>query len=320
MKILPTPAAVLAFMFGMLGGLGFAPWNLAPLMIGSLAVLLYLFERLTAAGGGRARAFRLAWSWGFGNFLVGQFWIAKAFEFQANMPPVLGWVAVVALSAIMALYPGVSAAVAVRFRRDPLARTLAFAGVWMLSEWLRGYLFSGFGWNPLGVVALPLGDLAQVAALIGTLGVSGLLVLTACGAANIARGRWRLGGLLSAPAILGMVLGGLSLQPMVETTTRIDIIQANIGQDEKYGPDALQRAIRRYALLTPPPGNGPRLLIWPEAAIPDLLDERALLRQDLGRALLGPNDLLIVGALKGIRGSRGTIEAAYNSLYILAPD
>ncbi|MGB3722830.1 MAG: apolipoprotein N-acyltransferase [Pacificimonas sp.] len=309
---------LIVFLAGIIGGFAFAPWNIAPLMLVSLAAMLWFLERQTS----RKAAFALGWWWGMGNFLIGQYWIAEAFNFQAKMPAALGWLAVLVLSAIMASYVGVSAAVASRFRTGPLPRTLAFAGMWMLTEWLRGYLLSGFGWNPLGVVSLPLGELAQLAAIIGTLGLSGLIALACCGLAHLARRRWRLGGALVLPLILGITLPYAFTKPAVLTDTRLDIVQANIGQDEKYGPGAIAGAIRRFAALSPPPDDDtPRLLIWPEAAIPDVIDELPGLRTELTRQLLGSDDLFLLGGLKAIRDPvSGRTTAAHNSLFVLGPE
>ncbi|MBV7255982.1 apolipoprotein N-acyltransferase [Pacificimonas sp. WHA3] len=310
----------IAFIFGILGGFAFAPWNIALAMPLSLGVMLFLLERAVAANAARRRAFAIGWWWGLGNFLVGQFWIAEAFNFQAKMPAALGWLAVIMLSAIMGLYPGVSAAVASRFKRGPIARTLAFAGMWMLAEWLRGYLFSGFGWNPLGIVSLPLGELAQIAALIGALGLSGIIALASYGLAHLALRRVHLAAALIIPVIIAAFAPIPFMQPTAYTDTRLDIIQANIGQDEKYGPGAIEGAIRRYSALSPPPSGTPRLLIWPEAAIPDVIDELPGLRARLAGHLLGPDDVFILGGLKALRGPDGRTIAAHNSLFVLGPE
>ncbi|MGB7404285.1 MAG: apolipoprotein N-acyltransferase [Pacificimonas sp.] len=310
------PRRLLFLLIGVIGALGFAPWNLAPLMILSLAALLWGLERVES----RKSAFALGWWWGLGNFLFSLAWIAEAFTFASRTPLWLAWPAVVILSLIMALYPGVSAAVAVRFRKGRLARTFAFAGAWVLVEWLRFYLFSGFGWNALGVVSLTLGGLAQLAAAIGTQGLSLMVIFAAAGVACLIDRRWRLGGALLAPLILGSVAPLFLTEPTRHTGVRLDIIQANIRQDEKYGPGATEAAIRRYAALTPPPVAGePRLLIWPEAAIPELLDERELLRRVTTRAVTGPDDLFLVGAMKAIRDELGFVRAGHNSLFVLSP-
>src|SRR3546814_1114763 len=96
--------------------------------------------------------------------LLGLNWIATSFTYQVAMPVWLGWVAVLLLSLFLAIYPAVATGLAWRFGRGDVFRfTLLFAAAWMLTEWLRGYLFTGFAWNPLGAVWTPLLPVAQSA-------------------------------------------------------------------------------------------------------------------------------------------------------------
>ena len=120
----PRYVKPIVFAAGIAGGFAFAPWNLWPLMLLSLGAMLLFVEDAES----RKRAFGIGWWWGLGNFLVGQYWIAHAFQYQANMPAWTGIPAVILLSMIMALYPGISAAVAViEIGRVSLASRLSFA-------------------------------------------------------------------------------------------------------------------------------------------------------------------------------------------------
>lgn len=313
----PRLRLALAFAGGAASGLGFAPIDAWPLTLAGLALLLLLIPHVA-----RLRsALALGWWFGFGHMLVGLRWIAQAFNFQDNMPAWLGWVAVVLLSMVMAIYAAVPAGIAWRFGRSPVARVLAFAGAWMLAEWLRGYLFGGFPWNPLGVVLLPLLPVAQAASLIGGLGLSGLVALTA-GALALLLGQARgvrfaavTAGLLVAAAAFG--LASLSGERR-STGTRVHIVQANISQADKWRPDAEEQNLRRYlALSAAAKRDGrPGLLLWPEAAVIALLEEEPWVARRLARQL-GPGDLLLTGGIKAIRGQGGRAIAARNSLFVL---
>ncbi len=307
--------AGLGFAAGLASALGFAPIDAWPLTLAGLALLLLLIPLAT----GLRNALALGWWFGFGHMLAGLYWIAQAFNFQDNMPAWIGWLAVLLLSMVMAGYPAVAAAIAWRFS-GALARLFAFAGAWMLAEWLRGYLFGGFPWNPLGVVTLPLLPLAQAASLIGGLGLSGLVLLVAGSIALVVgERRWRTAGgvalLLAATAAFGAA--GLSGATRF-TGTRVHIVQANIGQDEKWRADAEERNLRRYEALSGAAKRDarPGLLLWPEAAVIGLIEEEPWLRRRLAR-LLGPGDLLLTGGVKAIRGPNGRAIAAHNSLFVL---
>lgn len=307
-----------AFVFaaGIASSFGFAPWNLWPLTIAGVLLLIAFAH----ASGSPKGALAGGWWFGFGHFLLGTHWIAQAFEYQSNLPVWTGWAGVLLLSAYLAVFPALAAAGARLFSVRRPAFAFAFAALWLLTEWLRGWLFSGFPWNPLGAAALPVPGLGQAAAIVGATGVSALVCLFAGGLWLLAARRWRPGLVLSG-AVVASGLGGLSaaLTPVVLTPARVHIVQADIGQDEKWSRGGVELAVAKYLALSPPPTGSPRLLIWPEAAVPDLLDEMPALRRRLGAAL-GEGDLMLIGALKAIRRPDGRAIAARNSLFVLDSD
>jgi apolipoprotein N-acyltransferase len=89
----------LSFLAGLLGALGFAPLDLWPLTLVSVAALLWLVESAPRLRSALARG----WWFGVGHFILGLNWIATAFTYQAAMPAWLGWVAVVLLSLYLAV-------------------------------------------------------------------------------------------------------------------------------------------------------------------------------------------------------------------------
>lgn len=300
----------LLFLAGAASSLGFAPWNLWPLTLIGLAWLI----RETATTETLRQALKAGWVFGLGHFLLGTHWIAQAFQYQQDMPAWTGWIGVVLLSAYLAVFPAVTVAAMRRLAGLPLV--LGFAGCWTVAEALRGVLFSGFPWNPLGAVALPMAGLGQGAAFVGGLGLSTVIVLAAGGISLLER-QWRAGAAILGLTALAAIAGLIPLRtPTPLTTARLNIVQADIGQDEKWSEDGVARAVAKYLKLSPKPTREARLLIWPEAAIPDLLDEMPAMRRRLG-AHLGPNDLMLLGALKAIREVDGTAIAARNSLFVL---
>src|SRR6476660_6994251 len=123
------------------------------------------------------RALLIGWLFGLGQFVIGLNWIATAFTFQAAMPAWLGWVAVVLLSLYLAVYPMLAVGLANRLGEGSrVALVLALAGGWAIAEWLRATMFTGFSWNPVGVALVDTGMRGSTR-LIGTYGLSGLLVL-----------------------------------------------------------------------------------------------------------------------------------------------
>jgi apolipoprotein N-acyltransferase len=310
----------LALLAGLVSALGFAPLGLWPLTILAFAALLWLVESAPSLRSALARG----WWFGVGQFVLGLNWIATAFTYQAAMPAWLGWVAVVLLSLYLAVYPAAAAGLAWRWGKgNHLVRALVLAAAWIVTEWLRGTLFTGFAWNPVGVVLLTTGA-SWSAIAIGTYGLSGVTVLLG-GAVRLALGApaEKKAAVLLALGIVGASavawLARPAPAPAPGTRPLLRIVQPDIGQQNKWDPGFEAENFRRLATLTGRAAPEPRLILWPEAATPDFLSYERGPRRRLA-ALLGPEDLLLLGGVEPIFDAAGQGVAAHNSLYALTPD
>jgi len=331
-----TDPRLLALVAGAVSALGFAPLHIWPATLAAYALLLHLL----AAASGRRGAFAIGWLFGLGQFVVGLNWIAMAFTFQAAMPAWLGWVAVVLLSLYLAVYPGLAALGATWIAGPPVAapvaadrrRTvliLALAGGWAITEWIRAWVITGFAWNPLGVVAV---DAGWAARLVGTYGLGALLILVAGWLWLVASGRRAMALRFAAAPLAAAVLtlaGAIQHAPP-PARIAIRVVQPNINQADKWDPAVrarnFARLVQQTRSLAPHP---PRLVFWPEAAIPDFLEDGYPARYYFpGNAagnrarvvrLIGPNDLLITGGVKLDFDRRGNPVAAANSVFALDP-
>ena len=88
-----------AFLTGAASAFAFEPTGLWPLLPVAFALLCEFVWRSRSIW----RALLTGWAFGLGQFTVGLNWIATAFTFQSNMPPWLGWIAVVLLSLYLAV-------------------------------------------------------------------------------------------------------------------------------------------------------------------------------------------------------------------------
>ena len=234
--------------------------------------------------------------------------------------------------------------------RISLPLILAFAGLWIITEWLRSWVFTGFVWNPLSVITLSVPYVAQPASAIGTYGMSGVIILLVGGvykftslwtrASNDERssGGWTgyfVGGLLlfvlAATGIIARVSlwGGFFGSDAVPKTQPIavTVVQPNISQADKYAPgyDALNFA--KLAMNSRPlPDQAPRVILWPEAAIPDYLEDGYPYPYYQGQAgesaagargrlttLMADNDVLVTGVNRLVF-EKGQLVAARNSV------
>lgn len=322
---------------GLLAATGFAPLDAWPVTLCALAGLFALLERAAA----KKRAFAIGWWFGMGYFTLGNNWIAHAFTFQDAMPHWLGYLAVVALALYLAIYPGLATLCAwwlwTRLHGDrrgagrvaALTLPLAFAGSWIVSEYLRATVFTGFAWNPLGVIWVPT-DVALLSRVIGTYGLSGVAILTGAALAWAVQAR-SLPALAAFAGKLLLIFAGSYLLRVLhphppDTQVAIRVVQPNIGQQDKHNPAYELTNYRKLAGLSIDRQDRPRLIFWPEAAIPAFLDMEPDWRSRLA-ALLGPHDLLMTGGTKvyfdqkpkGIFVEQ-TLVGANNSLWVLTPD
>lgn len=271
---------------GGISATGFAPLNWWPLTLLCLALLMHLVARAESG----KRAFLLGWLFGVGHFAIGNNWIATAFTYQAAMPAWLGWVAVFLLALYLAAYPALASWGAWRIAKFAVPATagatlpfmLAFAGCWIIAEWLRSWVFTGFAWNPLGVVVI--GDAAAASIFIGSYGLSGLVALSAGILLLLAHRKWRQAIVLTLPlAIFAGTALFVSARDSIDAVIRdkafdkhhvqLTIVQPNISQIDKYNPGYDAINFSRLAQHSQPKNEEPRLILWPEAAIPWRLED-----------------------------------------------
>ena len=246
------PLFFVALVAGAIAALGFEPTALWPLTLVGVTILVGLID--TAATSRRAAL--LGWAFGTGHFTTGLWWIATAFSFQSKMPAILGWVSVALLSMFLALYMAIAAYLARILVRGAVPRVLMLAAAWMLAEWLRGWVLSGFAWNPLGAAWLSAPGIAQLAAAGGALALSGLMVLAAGGTWLVVRprntARLRMAGacMIAAVVISGLVGARSAKDFYYPDGTKLFVVQPNIGQDVKYDPAREDAHLETYLELT----------------------------------------------------------------------
>jgi apolipoprotein N-acyltransferase len=314
--------ALTAFAVGLVSALAFEPVGFWPLLLIAFAVLFELLDRTEKL----SNAVIIGFLFGFGQFAVSLNWIATAFTFQSAMPAALGWVAVLLLSLYLALFPALATGLAWRAGRDNrVVLVLVLGGTWILTEWLRSTLFTGFPWNPAAASLAPT-PIITISSLTGTYGLSGLVVLLGGAVWLEYHKKW-----LPLVLIVGATtfLWLLPTAPVPEdplTVMNVRVVQPNIGQESKWREGYEAIANQKLAALSGKSTEEPRLLLWPEAAVTaPLQDNRpataAATAAERLRAStsLGPNDRLITGGL-AIQSADGTkVDTATNSIFVLAP-
>jgi len=188
---------------------------------------------------------------------------------------------------------------------------LAFllAAAWTTQEWLRGWIFSGWGWNGLGVALHGNWPLIQIAEFTGVAGLSfmvafaNVILLTTVrrlileASTHTTRPHFDL--TLTMAAIVGVLTFGLRAGQVSPATKplRIAAVQSNVPQHQKFDPQFTRkifdefRRLSEIALRSNPP---PDLLIWPESSMPGpVLAEQESNKFVMDLAASAESDLLL---------------------------
>ncbi len=329
---------LLAMAFGACATAAFAPAFIFPLLVPAFTGILWLLD-----GARRPReALALGWCFGFGHMASGLYWVGLAFLVDAERFAALLPIAVGAMGGGMAIFPALSILATWYLGGRGGARVMALAGTWLAVEWLRSWILTGFPWNLVGTVWSFSPEMIQVTALGGVWVLSLITVAAAAAPAVLGEaavspetqrrrlkfvvavfgiliaawlgGAWRLAG---APASGEAVVEGV----------RLRLVQASIQQSLKWDPALRREHVMRQIRLTLGPGfEKVTHVVWPETAVPFLLDRDAVLRRLVGRAV-PPGGALITGAPRGSStqvwnsilalDSRGRILATYDKHHLV---
>lgn len=289
--------SVLALGAGALLACAFAPLQWWPLAIVCPAVLMWLWEEAPP----REAAWMGFW-FGFGTFLAGTYWLYVSVHVLGKAPVWMTLGVMLGLIGIMGLYSALVGYVAGRWlpRGGPWRWLLGLPALWLVVEWWRGWFLSGFSWLSLGYSQTDtwLGRLAPV---LGVYGVSLVLLVSAGALVALLRGtaRVRLAAalLLIAPWIAGALLGSAAWTHPSGPPVSVALIQANIPQEDKWDDAYRNQILERYRKMTES-ALGAKLIIWPEAALPDIANNLLPYIELVDREAQARGSSLVMGVVR----------------------
>ena len=276
--------------------LSFEPFELVWLAPLAMACLILLWEGATPR-----QAAWIGFSFGLGLFTAGTYWLYISLNILGGLWPPLALLLMLALILVMAGYTALAGYAVVQLTPGSgMARwLLAAPAVWTLTEWLRGWLFTGFPWLSLGYsqVDTPLAGLAPV---VGVYGVSWAVVAGAGAIVCLAQGT-RAARLMVLLAGAAAVAGILHLNTIAWTEStgrelRVTLVQGAVPQELKWTRQQLQPTLDLYSRLSAEQGERD-LILWPEAAIPALPFEIPEFLADLNTTMRERDTQLLTGIL-----------------------
>lgn len=252
--------------------LSFAPFEVFPFAILAPIAFFYLMQHTSPV-----KSFWLGYSLGLGLYGSGVYWIYISIYEFGHAPLIIAIILTIICVALLSLSTGLSAYFTQRFfKRDtPQKWIFAFPAIWVLIEWLRSLLFTGFPWLLIGYSQnhSPLKGYAPIFSVYGvSLAVmmsSGLLF--AC--YNARKDKDNITAYTYFLSMIGLWVVGslLSLIPWTiqsKEPVNVSLVQGNISQTLKWSEEHLQLSLDRYRDLTLPLLKKDQIIIWPEAAVP----------------------------------------------------
>lgn len=268
---------------------------------------------------------------GFTAYIGTLYWIVYVVVKYGNMPVYAGIFVLLLLVSYLALYLAIFSYAIVYLRKYGLREIYTAPIVWVILEYMKSTLFTGFPWVNLGSSQHSFLSLIQVADITGVYGISFVIVLAnlvifdliVCSKDNRKKaivqslialilffsllfyGTWRIGGVTAA-------LNTLTFLP-------VTIVQGNIDQNVKWNPAYQQETMRIYQSLTlearPEEGG---LVVWPETATPFYFQENSSLSKMVTDIAQTTRSWLLFGS-PSYHKKPGAIDY-FNSAFLVSPE
>ena len=263
---------LLLFSSGALLPLALAPFNFWPIAIPCIAVLFYKLQHQSLK-----QAIVKASVFGFAMFFAGVSWVYVSIHEHGFIPAPLALLATTLFCLFLALLFALPFALSALIPQRSSSWLLGLPAIWVLSEWFRSWIFTGFPWLYAGYSHTDtwLSGWAPIG------GVMWLSFITALAAATLAQigqtliGRKQpiqVGVKISCLLLVVLTTSGYLLQSITwtqETGKKLSVvlIQPNTDQNKKWSASERQSILDQLQEQTEPHW-GVDLIVWPEAAIP----------------------------------------------------
>ena len=275
--------------------LAFAPFGAWPLAVVCPALLFLAWQ-----GEAPRRAAKLGFVFTSGTFLAGTYWLYHSIYVIGHAPIWLTLIIMLGLVAAMGGFVALLGYVQARWlpRTGAMRWLLALPAGWLLIEWLRGWILSGFPWLSLGYAQID-APLAALAPLVGVYGIGYAVALTAGALVALILGSNRVRCIAVAAALPWLASAVWAHHQWTQTIgppVSFALVQAAIPQDEKWQTENRDATQILYRKLTTP-HLGTQLIVWPESALPELDFEVADYLREIWSAARAKGSDLVTGLM-----------------------
>lgn len=274
---------LLALFTGALLPLAFAPISIYPLAFISPALLLALWLQLKPS-----QTFLRGFFYGIGFFGVGVSWVFISIHRYGNTNTLLSLIFTLLFVAVLALFTATQGYLFNRLftHNNRLKILIAFPAIWVLMEWVRSWIFTGFPWLFLAYSQTN-SPFKSFAPIVGVYGLSFIIAFCSSLLVLIIKNGLRSWHKELLPLILicmlAILLNAIHWTQPIGNLLRISLVQGNIPQSIKWEPQQAAASLDIYQRLTDEHWNSD-LIVWPESAITFLLPDAINYLRDLDEA------------------------------------
>lgn len=323
----------LALALGVISAAADALFFIWPALVPAFTGLVWLLDGSSNARRPARAALALGWWFGFGQFVVGFYWIMLSL---LTDPERFAWLVPFTLLGVpggLAIFTSIAVWLAWRLHARGVVRIVVLAAAWTLLEILRGHVLTGFPWNLVGYAWADAPAMLQLASLTGAYGLTLWTVFVAAWPARIAdtdvpakrRAASVLAVLVLTPALIwaggearlaSLPAAGADAVPGI----RLRIVQPAIAQQLKWLEDQRLANARTHLAMTVTPGfEQITHVIWPETAMSYFLDHEPELRQAIA-AVTPKGGAVLTGTLRAEPRTETTPFRVWNSLQGVDPN
>lgn len=314
------------FLAGLFAALAYEPINftIAPF----LAFPLWLYILEVNQEKGWRKHFALGFWFGLGYFTTGLYWIAFSLGVDLDK---FWWLVPFGIFGIptgLSVYLGVTAVLLKHTQSTGISRCFWFALLWTVSELFWGSGPLALPWNPLGIIWANFDPLIQIISVVGIYGLTLATALLISSPILFRKYQFRTPQItfISILAISFISLSSWGLLRPDKTAVKqqgnpviVRIVQPNVPQELDWQPEKAGKQFYDLIALTGSHAEKkPDIIIWPESALPLLLDEDATARGVVAETI-APNGQLISGSLRRVF-TKGEKVKIYNSLIVVGAD
>ena len=256
-------------------------------------------------------SFIIGYLFGFTYFLFTLSWVTNSFKY-VGLPGLYAYIALLLLVIILSIYPAIACLATVYFSTNKYNLNIYLAIFWTITEYLRSILFTGFPWNLIGYTTYNFTYFIQIADVLGIFGVSFILLLILALLRN--KKQYIYGLLILLMTLLYGIYKIEIFNDYIIPSKRdnITIVHPSINQQEKLNSNLFWDNIDRHIYLSSVDNINPNnntLIIWPEAAINDTLND--IIIKYLSNMVTNDKTLLLTGV------DRRDNNKSYNSAVII---